>query len=342
MSRNSSEPRRLVRYARTIGADVAPGEARIADGRLAITAHNSVSPSFAVDTAAITAAERALAGLARLTQTTMVTAAAFLTADRSGGPVRRARTETLAALDSSIVGIRFDGDGVPDAAGVIGLLHERSGHRSYGPLTVDGRGRVLVGAEGSTSFRGPTWEDGELLVEAEVDGFAGARVDAGGTAELGPATATGTLGAMIGAEGRAGANAAIGRDGVTVGVGGEAFVGAKVEGEVAARIASAEASAACHAAAGVGGSAHAEAELTWDEISVSAGWGVSWLLGAGCTTSFSFSPSETFDMAKRGGEWFVETTGNLAGGAYDFATDVGGSIVDVGRPMWDLATGWIE
>src|SRR5699024_5465522 len=156
---------------------------------------------------------------------------------------------------------------------------------------------------------------------------------------VGRATLDGSATAGVGLDAAGGGEVQLGLDGVAVRSGVDTFIGAKAEaqGEVSAGPASAAAS--CYAGAGAGLSAEAGAEASWDEVRFDLAYAAVWGFGGGCKTSLSFSPKDTLDGIKNGGEWVFDKSGELIDGTYEFVTDVGSTISDGWDATWDATIG---
>lgn len=209
-----------------------------------------------------------------------------------------------------------DADLVVSSAGIAGSATAMAragawfdGHAGYqnGPLSAQANAAGFAGALAQASASGSVGTAG-VDAQAQAEATAGARLRVDGSVAAGPVGVSGNAGAFAGATASAEAREHLGWDGVAQKVKGEAFAGARADAGITTGLFGVDTTAKATAMAGVGISGRADVTLTWDQVHLGFGGGVSVGLGAGVGYDVSFSPRE---MA----QGIVDVGGGLADAA---------------------------
>lgn len=193
-----------------------------------------------------------------------------------------------------------DADLVVSSAGVAGsaIAMARAGawfdgHAGYtnGPLSAEANAAGFAGALAQASASGSVGTAG-VDAAAQAEATAGARLRVDGSVAAGPVGVSGSAGGFAGATASAEAGEHLGWDGIAQKVKGEAFAGARADAGITTELLGVDTTAKATAMAGVGISGRADVSLTWDQVHLGFGGGVSVGLGAGVSYDVSLRPRE--------------------------------------------------
>jgi uncharacterized protein YukE len=205
--------------------------------------------------------------------------------------------------------------------------------------------------------KGTFGQDGEWDAKASAGGFVEARSEAGINKDGLFATTTGTIGALVqgsgsakttlggatlgtsgtvsgGAEATALMDSKIGRDGVELKVGAEAFAGVKASLDGSLKIDEGEIKASAGVAAGLMAKFSASGSLTATKVGVAFDIGAAFGIGADIQFELSINPAEVFNTGKE----LVGDAVDLAGKGLDTGLDIASDVADgiVGAVKWIL------
>ncbi|MFE5294372.1 hypothetical protein ACFQ8T_19495 [Isoptericola sp. NPDC056618] len=173
-----------------------------------------------------------------------------------------------------------------------------------------GEAGVAAGAGYDASGEVSVSENG-LVAEGSVGASAGVSANASGQVGVGGhLTAEGSADALVGARAEATGGVSVGPHGLGASVGVDAFAGAEAGVDGSVNIAGAQVGAGAEVYAGVGVTANADVNVGWDSVGVDLELGAALGVGAGFDVSFDWSPSETVDaIGDLGGDFVDGITG---------------------------------
>lgn len=344
MAVNSAEPERLVDYARAVVSPLREGRVAFDSCQSALLAHNRLNPGFPVDLSPVAHARSVLHETEKSLAETVIVAEAFVAADRSGGDLCTASDLSLISHTAAITARRYGGGGGSRPDGVSGYFRERDGTISFGPLEGRTHGDVLIGIDRDGEFRGPRFEDGNLVVDGRFEAFLGGRLRGDATVDVGPATVDVDGELSAGGTLELDSTASIGRDGIDVHTGLRASIAARAEAKGTVDLGPFTASGGCEAAYGAGITAENRTRITWDEVRLENALGLVWGPGGGCETSLSFSPKEIVGEVGDAGRFLWDGAGSMASTAVDAAGDLWDDAWSFGTSTLDFsaAVDWLR